>query len=140
MTCSMTFVSLPHPTWSGTATRSQRTVRVPGELSDKLFKARASAVEVKALEVELEGRKKFLDAFQSRYREVREFGDIDASNIRLISPARAPIEARRLTGVVMWSLAGAIMGLLLACAGLCSPVRYGSSGARSWRCGERALL
>jgi len=119
MTCSMTFVSLAASNMERYSNEVAAHRARTSELSDKLFKARASAVEVKALEVELEGRKKFLDAFQSRYREVREFGDIDASNIRLISPARAPIEARRLTGVVMWSLAGAIMGLLLACAGLC---------------------
>lgn len=106
------------------------------DLSEKLSKARSAEVGLQALETELDGKKKIFDKFASRYREVREFGDIDNSNIRVVSPARAPIEVKPLRGIAMWSVAGAMIGLLLALTALCFSDPVWSAATRSRHAGS----
>ena len=47
-------------------------------------------------------------------REAREFGRIDASNIRVISPARAPYGQQLDRDPRVWAFFGGLLGLVFA--------------------------
>ena len=88
------------------------------QLSQNMTTTRVAEVELRALEREAEGRRKIFEAFQTRSREASEFGSIDASNLRIVSPARPPANKSTLPGFIIWSGFGSVLGLLLTVSGL----------------------
>ena len=88
------------------------------KLTADLSKARQAEVELRALERDAEGNRKILEAFETRSREASEFGQIDATNLRIVSPARAPNVQDSLRSVIMWSIISALIGALLVMSGI----------------------
>lgn len=88
------------------------------ELSGKLSASRQAEAELRTLDQEVEANRKVLDTFETRSREANEFGKIDSANLRVVSVARAPAPQRLLPRLILWGAAGAIMGIMLALAGI----------------------
>ena len=87
-------------------------------LTTEFSKARQAEVELRALERDADGNRKILEAFETRSREANEFGQIDASNLRIVSPARAPNVQDSLRTVIMWGIIGSLIGAMLVMSGI----------------------
>jgi len=87
------------------------------QLSSQLTKVREDEIEMHSLASTLDGNRKILDSFETRSREAREFGQIDLTQVRVVSPALPPVEKGRLFGIVAFGGLGALGGGLLALAG-----------------------
>ena len=85
-------------------------------LTAEISAARHAEVELRSLEREVDGNRKILESFETRSREAGEFGQIDRSNLRIVSPARAPNVPGQTRVTILWAVAGAVGGLFLVMA------------------------
>lgn len=90
---------------------SERTV---ADLTAKVAKAHQSAVELKTIEQEVAASRKLLESFETRAREAKEFGRIDAANLRVVSSPTPPLRENPAKGFFVWGAVGAGAGLILS--------------------------
>lgn len=74
--------------------------------------ARQSSIELRALEQQVLADREVLASFETRTREADEFGKVDSANVRVLSTAHAPDRRTGIGGIVLWSVAGGMIGLL----------------------------
>lgn len=101
------------------------------ELSTNVTKARQSEIALRALEQEVDAARKLVESFETRSREAAEFGRIDSGNLRVVSVARAPESQKLMPKLLIWGGAGAVVGLLLALAGVMGLAMAAGSRSRS---------
>ena len=114
-------------------TEQESLERTVNELGAKVARARQAEIELHALEQEAEANRKLLASFETRSREVREFGRIDNGNLRVVSNASAPETRLLLPGLVLWAVLGLVVGSILACGfvTLAALFRYGVASLTS---------
>jgi uncharacterized protein involved in exopolysaccharide biosynthesis len=86
------------------------------QVKDKLNEieaARKAEIELKVLQADANSSRKIFEAFETRYREASEFGRLKASNVRVISLARAPTAMNLTKSMILWSVFGGIVAALL---------------------------
>jgi uncharacterized protein involved in exopolysaccharide biosynthesis/Mrp family chromosome partitioning ATPase len=83
-------------------------------LSADLSKARQAEVGLRTLQADAEAHRKILESFETRSREAGEFGRIDGTNLRIISPARTPNRQGYFTGLMLWALIGGLVGAIVS--------------------------
>ena len=87
----------------------------------ELAKARRAEVELGALEAESGGKKKVLDSFETRSREMSEIGRVDPAYFRIVANARPPAmqdTPRQISkAAIMLTILGGMLGALLAMFG-----------------------
>ena len=87
-------------------------------LSADLSKARQAEVGLRSLQADVEGHRKILESFETKARETSEFGQIDGTSLRIISPARAPNAQGYFKGLLLWGIFGGLVGAILAVGGI----------------------
>lgn len=102
------------PTLVGVREKGRLLVAEVEQKKTEIVKARKAEVELRMIERETQSHRSILEAFETRAREAREFGRIDASNIRVISPARAPFGQQLDRNPKVWAFFGGLLGLVLA--------------------------
>ncbi|KIZ47615.1 MULTISPECIES: Wzz/FepE/Etk N-terminal domain-containing protein [Rhodopseudomonas] len=85
-------------------------------LSADLSKARQAEVGLRTLQADVEGNRKILESFETKARETSEFSQIDATSVRIVSPARAPTAQRGLKKLLLWGVFGGLVGAVLSIA------------------------
>lgn len=91
------------------ATQAERVAELTRQSTD----ARGSSIELRTLEEEVRINRELLTSVERRSREMAEFAMVDSANVRLLSTAYPPETSRGIAGVVAWSIAGAILGLMV---------------------------
>jgi uncharacterized protein involved in exopolysaccharide biosynthesis len=86
--------------------------QVKAKLSE-IEAARKAEIELKVLQADANSTRKVFEAFETRYREASEFGRLKASNVRIISEARAPTTMSMARSLILWSVFGGIAAALL---------------------------
>ncbi|MDR3492963.1 MAG: Wzz/FepE/Etk N-terminal domain-containing protein [Ancalomicrobiaceae bacterium] len=94
---------------------------------------RRAEVELRALERDVDSDRKILDSFETRAREASEFGQIDRTYTRVVSPARAPTPSGGLVGLVAWGIAAAVMAAMLMLSAFAVAVMLAPISAQSSR-------
>ena len=85
-------------------------------LTTKVTHARQSEIELREISQEVDANRKLLESFETRSREAKEFGRIDAGNLRIVSMARAPERQRLAPKMAIFGGLGMFVGLLLGFA------------------------
>lgn len=102
-------------------------------LSEEAAGARQSSIQLRTLQQQILSDRELLSSFETRAGEMAEFGSIDSANIRVLSTALAPERTTGLTGIVVWTLAGAFIGMAagLALAALRALLAFSRAAAAS---------
>ncbi|NVN87187.1 MAG: hypothetical protein HXX15_13990 [Rhodopseudomonas sp.] len=87
-------------------------------LSADLSKARQAEVGLRTLQADVEGHRKILESFETKARETSEFGRIDGTSVRIVSPARAPSAQGSLKRLLLWGLLGGLAGAAISIAAI----------------------
>jgi hypothetical protein len=58
-----------------------------------------------------------LESFELRSRETKELGNLDSNNLRIVSMARPPEAKPPGPALILWGVAGFLLGLMLATSG-----------------------
>jgi uncharacterized protein involved in exopolysaccharide biosynthesis len=112
--------------------------RTMNALSTKVARARQEEIELHTFEQEADANRKLLVSFETRSREAREFGRLDAGNLRVVSNARAPETRVAAVGLVLWAMVGLVVGVILACglATLVALLRFGGASLKQQAAAE----
>lgn len=94
---------------------NERTVE---DLTAKVAKAHQAAIDLKTIEQEVVANRKLVESFETRAREAKEFGRIDAANLRVVSSPTPPMRENPAKGFVIWGAVGAGAGWLLSIAAI----------------------
>jgi succinoglycan biosynthesis transport protein ExoP len=97
-------------------TEQQNLANTVTELADKATRAKQSEIELRTLEHEVEANRKVLESFETRSREAREFGRLDAANLRIVSMPQQPEVQKLMPKLVMYGMLGLLLGLMVAFA------------------------
>ena len=87
------------------------------ELTALVTKSREAEIQLRTLEQEVEANRKLLESFELRSRETKELGNLDSNNLRIVSMARPPEAKPPGPALILWGVAGFLLGLMLATSG-----------------------
>lgn len=95
-------------------TTQQALARSVETLSDAAAKTQQAKLQMRTLEQEVETNRALLESFQTRALQLGEFGRIDPGAVRIVSVAQPPPESRGLKSLILWGIAGGLLGVILA--------------------------
>lgn len=99
---------------SRTRSEQQGAAKTVSELTAQVTKSREAEIRLRTLEQEVDANRKLLESFELRSRETKELGNLDSSNLRIVSMARPPEFKPLGPALAQWGVVGFILGLLLA--------------------------